>query len=154
MVEGLGVEGDAHSGTTVKHRSRINRDPTVPNLRQVHLIHAELFDELKEKGFELQAGDIGENILTRGIDLLDFPRGARLQIGGAVIEITGLRNPCYQLNDFQDGLMNACIDKDVDGNAVFKSRIMSVVLTSGDVKAGDAISIELPDEPHQPLEIV
>jgi len=154
LVEGLGVEGDIHSGTTVKHRSRIKRDPTVANLRQVHLIHAELFDELKEQGFELHAGDIGENILTRGIDLLGLPKGARLHIGSAVIEISGLRNPCHQLNNFQVGLMNACIDKDADGNAVFKSGIMSVVLTSGEVKTGDAISIELPDEPHQPLEIV
>jgi len=112
LVEGLGVDGDAHAGVTVKHRSRVRRDPTQPNLRQVHLVHRELFDELRAKGFAISPGDIGENVTTSGIDLLALPRGARLKLGAsAIVEVTGLRNPCIQLNTFRDGLMDAVLDK-------------------------------------------
>jgi MOSC domain-containing protein YiiM len=154
LLEGLGIEGDAHSGKTVKHRHLVKKNPATPNLRQVHLIHEELFDELRIQGFDLQAGDIGENVLTRGIDLLGLPKGTRLTIGKAVIEVTGLRNPCYQLDKFKKGLMKACIDNDADGKIVFKSGIMSIVIASGVIKPGDVISIELPDKPHQTLKIV
>src|SRR5437016_6504869 len=110
LVAGLGVEGDAHQGVTVKHRSRVARDPTVPNLRQVHLIHAELFDELSAAGFAVSAGLMGENVTTRGVDLLGLPTGARLHLGKkAVVEITGLRNPCRQLDKLQSGLMAATL---------------------------------------------
>ncbi len=111
LVEGLGVEGDAHLGRTVQHRSRVRRDPTQPNLRQVHLIHAELLDELAGLGFTVRPGDVGENITTRGVDLLALPRGTRLRLGAsAVLEITGLRNPCRQLDTFTPGLMRATLD--------------------------------------------
>ena len=155
LLAGLGVEGDAHLGRTVQHLSRVRRDPTQPNLRQVHLIHAELHDELRAAGFQVRAGDMGENVTTRGIDLLGLPSGTRLHLGGAaVVEVTGLRNPCAQLDRFQPGLMAAVLDRDADGGLVRKSGIMAVVLTGGEVRPGDAIRVELPPEPHRPLEVV
>ena len=152
LLEGLGVEGDAHAGGMVKHRSRVARDPFQPNLRQVHLIHAELHDELELSGFAIAAGQMGENITTRGVDLLALPTGTRLHLGGApVVEVTGLRNPCGQLNRIQDGLMAATLDRDQRGNLVRKAGIMGVVLVGGEVRPGDPIQVELPPEPHQPL---
>lgn len=155
LLAGLGVEGDAHLGVTVKHRSRVARDPSQPNLRQVHLIHAELHDERNQRGFRVQAGDMGENISTRGVDLLGLSRGTRLHLGGeAVVEVTGLRNPCAQLDHFQPGLMAAVLDKDAEGNLIRKVGIMGIVLAGGLVKAWDSICIELPPEPHHRLEVV
>ena len=155
LVEGLGVDGDAHLGTTVKHRSRVAKNPDAPNLRQVHLIHAELHDELSAAGFDVRPGELGENVTTRGIPLLDLPAGTRLKLGpSAVVEITGLRNPCVQIERFQSGLLGAVVGRDESGAVRRKSGIMSVVLASGDVWPGDAIEIELPAEPHRPLEVV
>jgi MOSC domain-containing protein YiiM len=155
LLMGLGVEGDAHQGVTVKHRSRVARDPTVPNLRQVHLIHAELFDELRAAGFEVRPGLMGENVTTRGVDLLGLPTGARLRFGSeAVVEVTGLRNPCAQLNKIQPGLMNATLERDADGNLVRKAGIMGIVLAGGEVGEGDPITVELPAGPHRKLEPV
>ncbi len=153
LLTGLGVEGDAHQGVTVKHRSRVARDPTQPNLRQVHLVHAELFEELAPLGFVLAPGNIGENILTRGIDLLALPRGTRLRFGAAIVEVTGLRNPCAQLDRFQPGLMAATLGRDAAGNLVRKAGIMAVVLQGGDIRPGDPIAITLPAE-RVPLEAV
>jgi MOSC domain-containing protein YiiM len=152
LVSGLGVDGDAHSGSTVKHRSRLARFADAPNLRQVHLIHAELHDELEKNGFLVSAGQMGENITTRGVDLLRLPTGARLHLGpAAVVEVTGLRNPCAQLDRIQSGLMKATLDRDEDGNLIRKAGIMGIVITGGPVRPGDAIRVELPAEPHQPL---
>jgi MOSC domain-containing protein YiiM len=155
LLKGLGVEGDAHAGEKVKHRSRVRRDPSQPNLRQVHLVHSELFDELRAKGFDVRAGDIGENVTTRGIDLLALPTGTRLRLGeAATVEITGLRNPCVQLDNFQKGLMAATLDKDADGNLIRKAGVMGVVLVGGEVRPGDTITIDLPAGAHQPLQPV
>ena len=155
LLAGLGVEGDAHMGETVKHRSRVARDPTQPNLRQVHLIHAELHDELRAAGFNVSPGAMGENITTRGIDLLGLPTGARLHIGPtAVVEVTGLRNPCAQLDGLQKGLMAAVLDRDEQGNLVRKAGIMGIVLEGGEGRPGDPIRVELPPEPHRRLELV
>jgi MOSC domain-containing protein YiiM len=155
LVAGLGVEGDVHQGVTVKHRSRVARDPSQPNLRQVHLIHSELHDELRAAGFTVEPGQIGENVTTRGIDLLALPTGTRLHLGDeAVVEVTGLRNPCLQLEHFQSGLQKAVLDRDEAGKLVRKAGIMSVVLTGGLVRPGDAIRVELPAEPHRALEPV
>lgn len=155
LLAGLGVDGDAHAGVTVKHRSRVRRDPTQPNLRQVHLVHSELFDELRTKGFTVVPGDIGENVTTRGIDLLALPTGTKLRLGEtATVEITGLRNPCVQLDTFQKGLMAATLDKDPDGNLLRKAGVMGVVLAGGEVRPGDAIVVELPEGPHRPLQPV
>lgn len=154
LITGEGVEGDAHRGVTVKHRSRVRFDPSQPNFRQVHLIHAELFAELATKGFAVAPGDIGENITTEGIDLLALPTGARLSIGGAVIEVTGLRNPCIQLDRFQEGLMQAVLDRAADGRLIRKAGIMGVVVEGGQVRIGDQIDVELPAAPHRPLEKV
>jgi len=152
LVEGLGVKGDSHFGATVQHVVRVREDPTKPNLRQVHLMHCELFEELKASGFSVAPGEIGENITTRGIDLLGLPDGTLLHIGkAAVVRVTGLRNPCKQLDRFQTGLMSALLGRDAEGNITRKSGIMSVVLRGGEVRAGDAIRIELPPEPHRPL---
>lgn len=152
---GLGVEGDAHAGQTVQHLSRIARDPHQPNLRQVHLMHEELFAELATKGFSVSPGDLGENITTRGIDLLALPRGARLRIGSsAVVELTGLRNPCVQIDRFQKGLMAAVLDRDADGNLVRKSGVMGIVVSDGAVRPDDPITIDLPEGPHSPLPVV
>lgn len=155
LLEGLGVEGDAHLGPTVKHRSRVAKDPTVPNLRQVHLIHAELIDELRAQGFDMTPGEMGENVTTRGVDLLGLPTGTRLRLGDdAIIEVTGLRNPCRQLNGLRPGLMNATLDRDAEGNLVRKAGIMAVVVTGGDVRPGDVIAVDLPAAPHRKLEAV
>lgn len=155
LLAGLGVEGDAHMGETVKHRSRAARDPDLPNLRQVHLIHAELHEELRAAGFKVSAGQMGENITTRGIDLLGLPAGARLHIGDtAVVEVTGLRNPCKQLDDLQQGLMAAVLDRDEQGQLIRKAGVMGIVVSGGEVKPGDPIVLELPPGPHQPLEVV
>jgi len=155
LLTGLGVEGDAHLGVTVKHRSRVARDPSQPNLRQVHLVHAELHDELRGAGFEVVPGQMGENVTTRGIDLLGLPTGAKLHLGEtAVVEITGLRNPCAQLDKLQEGLMAATLDHDADGNLIRKAGIMGIVLADGEVRPGDTIEVELPPAPHQPLQAV
>ena len=155
LVEGVGVEGDVHAGATVKHASRARRDATKPNLRQVHLIHGELHDELRGRGFEVGPGQMGENVTTRGIDLLALPPGARLMLGpDAVVEVTGLRNPCKQLEGLQTGLMSAVLDRDADGALVRKSGIMAVVVAGGDVRPGDVIRVHLPATPHQRLEPV
>ena len=155
LVEGVGVEDDVHAGATVKHRSRVRREPTKPNLRQVHLIHAELHDELRQRGFEVGPGQMGENVTTRGIDLLGLPTGARLTLGpDAVVEVTGLRNPCKQLEGLQAGLMAAVLDRDADGGLVRKAGVMAVVISGGEVRPGDPIGVELPAPPHQRLEPV
>jgi len=155
LVAGLGVEGEAHSGVTVKHRSRVAVDPSQPNLRQVHLIHAELHDELWAAGFEVVAGQMGENITTRGIDLLGLPTGTRLYLGDdAVVEVTGLRNPCAQLDHFQAGLLAAVLGRDEVGNIVRKAGVMGIVLVGGEVQPGDSILVELPQKPYKLLERV
>ena len=155
IIAGLGVEGDAHLGKKVKHRSRVKADPTQPNLRQVHLIHSELFDEVAEKGFAVTPADLGENITTKGIDLLGLPRHAILKIGENVrLEVTGLRNPCAQIDNFQKGLLSAVLEKGSNGELIRKSGIMTVVLTGGRVQTGDRINVKLPDPPFLPLERV
>jgi len=153
LLEGLGVEGDVHAGATVKHRSRVRKDATQPNLRQVHLIHAELHDELVSNGFEpLSPGEMGENVTTRGIDLLGLPTGTLLRLGDeAVVEVTGLRNPCNQLDGLQPGLMQATLDRGADGALTRKSGVMGVVVAGGEIRAGDAIDVDLPPAPHRPL---
>ena len=155
VVAGLGIEGDAHQGVRVKHRSRVRRDPTAPNLRQVHLIHEELLDELAGKGFSLSPGRLGENVTTRGVDLLSLPAGTRLHLGAtAVVEVTGLRNPCSQLDGIREGLMAATLDRDEHGGLVRKAGVMAIALTGGEVRAGDTIRVEPPSEPHRGLEPV
>jgi MOSC domain-containing protein YiiM len=153
LLEGLGVEGDVHMGTKVRHRSRVRVDPSAPNLRQVHLIHAELFDELRAKGFDMAPGQMGENITTRDIDLLALPRGTRLHLGSAMIEVTGLRNPCTQLDAIQAGLMEAVLERTPTG-LIRKAGIMAVVITGGDVATGDSIGIILPNGTYEPLKPV
>ncbi len=155
LVAGIGVEGDAHAGQHVQHRSRVRADPSQPNLRQVHLIHGELHDELRAAGFDVAPGDMGENITTRGIDLLGLPVGAVLQVGGeALVEITGLRNPCLQLDRFQPGLMAAVLDRDEAGQLVRKAGVMGVVRRGGVVRPDDRVMVELPAEPRLPLQPV
>ncbi|TPQ18447.1 MOSC domain-containing protein [Streptomyces sporangiiformans] len=155
LLAGLGVEGDVHAGVTVKHRSRMAQDPTQPNLRQVHLIHEELFAEVGGAGFQVAPGELGENITTRGIDLLGLPVGTLLRIGdGAVVEVTGLRNPCLQIDNFQDGLLKQVVGRDEAGALVRKAGIMGVVKEGGVVRPGDVIDVKLPDEPHRPLDRV
>ncbi|HEU4978632.1 MAG TPA: MOSC domain-containing protein [Solirubrobacteraceae bacterium] len=155
LIAGLGVEGDAHAGATVKHRSRVRRDPTQPNLRQVHLIHAELHEELRARGFDVEPGAMGENVTTSGIDLLALPAGTRLALGGeAVVELTGLRNPCVQLDRHRRGLMEAVLDRDEDGELIRKAGVMAIVVAGGDVRPGDPIALELPPPPHAPLAVV
>lgn len=155
LLAGLGVKGDAHAGETVRHRSRVAKDPTQPNLRQVHLIHAELFDELAGKGFVVSPGQLGENITTAGIDLLGLSAGTRLRLGdAALIEITGLRNPCHQINGIAPGLLEAMLDRAADGSLIRKCGVMAVVLTGGEVAVGATITIEHAPEPHLPLQVV
>ena len=154
LVAGEGVAGDAHCGVTVKHRSRVAVDPNQPNLRQVHLVHVELFDDPEVAPFALRPGDIGENILTEGVALLDLPRGTRLSIGETEIEITGLRNPCAQLDAFRPGLTRAMLGRDAEGGLVRKAGVMGIVGRGGVIRAGDAIAIRLPPLPHEKLDRV
>lgn len=146
LLEGLGVEGDAHSGVTVQHRSRVARDPSQPNLRQVHLIHAELFDEVAAAGFTVEPGQLGENVTTRGIDLLALPTGALVHLGDeAIVRVTGLRNPCQQINGFEPGLLREVLGRDDDGVVERKGGVMAVVVAGGAVRADQAIRVELPE---------
>ncbi|MFE6186178.1 MOSC domain-containing protein [Streptomyces sp. NPDC056465] len=155
LLAGLGVEGDVHAGVTVKHRSRVAKDPTQPNLRQVHLMHQELFAELRTAGFEVMPGDLGENITTSGIDLLALSVGTLLHLGDeAVVEVTGLRNPCLQIDRFQEGLLKRVVGRAADGTVVRRAGIMGVVTAGGTVRPGDPIRAELPVGPHRPLEYV
>ncbi|WP_308491939.1 MOSC domain-containing protein [Microbacterium terrisoli] len=154
LVEGLGVEGDAHFGATVQHRSRVRRDPSQPNLRQVHLIHSELFADLRALGHDVAAGQLGENITTDGIDLLGLPVGTRLRVGTAVLGITGLRNPCEQINGFQDGLMRHLIHKRDDGVVVRLAGVMATVVRGGRIRPGDGIAVQLPPQPRFALTTV
>ncbi|GGT04694.1 MOSC domain-containing protein [Streptomyces chromofuscus] len=156
LLAGLGVEGDVHAGETIRHQFRMRYEPDLPNLRQVHLMHEELFDELALKGFDVSAGQLGENITTRGVDLLGLPTGALLHLGGqAVLEVTGLRNPCAKINDFRKGLLGEVFALDpVSGEFTFKSGIMAVVRHGGPVRPHDPVEVELPPTPHRPLERV
>ena len=155
LVAGFGVQGDAHSGKTVQHLSDKRKNPHAPNLRQVHLMHAELFDELAAQGIAVAPAQMGENIVTRGVDLLGLPRGTRLTIGeAAIIEITGLRSPCRKLNTIHPDLLKAVVEKRPDGSVNKKSGVMGIVITGGDIRAGDAITIDLPDGDHVPLDCV
>lgn len=155
LVTGLGVKGDAHEGVTVKHRSRVAVDPSQPNLRQVHLIHAELFEELGVKGFSVGPADLGENITTSGIDLLALPRHTLMLIGPDVrLEVTGLRNPCGQIDRFQPGLLAAVLDRGPNNEVIRKAGIMAIVREGGRVRPGDPITVEMPPTPYLPLERV
>lgn len=174
LVAGLGVADDAHAGTTVQHRSRVRRDPGQPNLRQVHLIHAELFTEAAAAGFRVGPGDLGENITTAGVALLELPRGTRLHLGASVVRLTGLRNPCRQINDFQAGLLTVVVAR-ADGvrshsqpalsatggvlllddrPIVRKAGVMGVVEVGGELTPGQVIEVELPSGVHHRLEPV
>ncbi len=155
LLSGLGVQDDAHAGVTVQHRSRVAADPSQPNLRQVHLIHAELFDELRAQGFDVEAGQLGENVTTVGLNLLGLPRGTLLRLGtDVVVQVTGLRNPCAQINAFRPGLLNAVLGRDDDGAVVRKTGVMGIVIHGGAVRSGDRIDVRLPIRPHQALERV
>ena len=154
LLEGLGVEGDAHCGVTVQHLSRLRFNPAQPNLRQVHLIHAELFDHLAGRGFDVRPGDLGENLTTRGLDLLGLPVGARLTIGDAVVTVTGLRNPCVQIDRFAPGLLKEVVHQDADGRTVRLSGVMGIVSRGGTVRPGDAITVDLPAGRHYRLDKV
>jgi len=155
LLAGLGVEGDAHLGVTVQHRSRVAQDPTQPNLRQVHLIHSELFDELRPVGYRIGPGDLGENVTTRGVDLLALPTGTRLRLGpDAIVELTGLRNPCLQIDHFRDGLLKQVVGRDATGRLIRKAGVMAVVLESGEIHPGVPITASFPHLPHLPLERV
>lgn len=156
LVTGLGVEGDAHCGATVQHLSRLKQTPNAPNLRQVHLIHDELFDELAQAGFTVGPGELGENVTTRGIDLLALPRGVRLRLGNtALIELTGLRNPCRQIDDnIAPGAMAATLGRTADGSLIRKAGVMAIVLESGEVRAGDRAAVEFLPDRLEPLEPV
>ncbi|MEH6443605.1 MAG: MOSC domain-containing protein [Oceanospirillaceae bacterium] len=155
FLKELGVEGDAHCGKTVKHRSRVKVDPTQPNLRQVHLIHSELILELRNKGFEVLAGTIGENVMTEGLDLLSLPKNTILKLGiNVVLKVTGLRNPCPQLDNYQKGLTKAVLDKSAAGKLIRKAGIMATVVEGGVVNVEDPITVEFPSKPYVPLDKV
>jgi MOSC domain-containing protein YiiM len=155
LIQGEGVLGDAHCGVTVKHRSRVAKDPSQPNLRQVHLIHAELLDELAARGFSVGPGELGENVLTRGVDLLALSAGTKMLFpSGAVLQITGLRNPCAQINGHSPGLMNALLDWADDGSLIRKGGVMAIVLSAGHICAGDSVTFLSSEGPHQSLEPV
>lgn len=155
LKEGFGIEGDVHAGATVQHRSRVAVDPAQPNLRQVHLLASELLEELAEQGFTVGPGQLGENVTTRGLDLISLPLRTRLHLGpDAVVELTGLRNPCGQIENFRPGLLKTVLDRTPDGNLIRKAGVMAVVEIGGLVRPGDVITVTLPSPPHVPLERV
>lgn len=155
LIAGEGVAGDAHHGATVKHRSRVAADPSQPNLRQVHLIQSELFDELRMKGLHVLPADLGENVTTAGLDLLALPRDTLLSIGDEVVlEVTGLRNPCAQIERFRPGLLAAVLERSPEGKLIRKAGIMSIVRSGGVIRLGDRIRAELPKPPYMLLEPV
>jgi MOSC domain-containing protein YiiM len=155
LLAGLGVEGDAHAGALVQHRSRVARDPSQPNLRQVHLLHTELFDAVATHGHHVSPGDLGENVTTRGLDLLALPTGTLLHLGDeAVVRVEGLRNPCLQIERYDEGLLRHVAGRDADGAVVRRGGVMGTVLTGGVVRPGDPIVTVLPEQPHRPLEPV
>jgi MOSC domain-containing protein YiiM len=154
LVAGHGVDGDAHAGATIQHRSRKRWRPHEPNLRRVHVLHDELLDDLRGRGFDVGPGALGENVLVRGLDLLSLPTGALVHLGDAVVEVTGLRNPCVQLDRFQDGLMQAVLRREDDGTLVRLAGVMGVVEQGGVVQAGDEVVVELPDGDLVPLKPV
>lgn len=155
LIEGIGVEGDAHSGPFVKHRYDAEREPTRPNNRQVHLLQSELFSEVADKGYQVAPGAMGENVTTAGLDLLALPLGTRLKLGDtAIVELTGLRSPCYQIDALGEGLARTVVGRNADGGRAPKAGVMSVVLTGGVVRAGDPITVELPDGAQTPLPIL
>jgi hypothetical protein len=155
LIAGFGIEGDVHAGATVKHRSRVQRAPEAPNLRQVHLIHSELFDQMAQRGHAVEPGGLGENVTTRGVDLLGLSRGTRLALGDdAIVEVTGLRNPCSQINGYSRGLMKELVHVDDEGRTVRLAGVMSIVLASGVVRPGDGIRVIPPAGPHEPLQAV
>jgi len=152
LIEGQGVAGDAHCGERVQHRSRVARDPTQPNLRQVHLIQTELLEEMTAKGLPLSPGDMGENVTLRGLNLLSLPQGTVLHLGAeAVIRLTGLRNPCAQIEAFRPGLLAEMLPRDAEGRVTRRAGVMAVVLTGGVVRLADAVTVDLPEGPHLPL---
>jgi MOSC domain-containing protein YiiM len=152
LIAGWGIEGDAHAGTTVQHLSRVARDPSQPNLRQVHLIHAELFDEVAATGYEVEAGQLGENVTTRGVDLLALPEGTLLHLGDdAVVRVAGLRNPCHQINGFEPGLLSQVLGRADDGSVERKGGVMTVVVAGGVVRPDDDIRVQLPTGEQIPL---
>lgn len=152
LLAGQGVAGDAHCGATVKHRSRVAKDPTQPNLRQVHLLHSELFAELASKGLHVEPGQMGENITTIGLDLLGLSEGVLLRIGQeALVRVTGLRNPCAQIESFMPGLLAAVLDRTEEGELVRKAGVMGVVLESGSVRPGDPIVVVQSPLQKRPL---
>ena len=154
LVSGHGVRDDAHFGVTIQHLSRVAKDPAQPNLRQVHLLQAELLDELTTRGFAIDAGQLGENITTRGVDLLGLSSGSLIHIGDTVVvRVTGLRNPCAQIDAFHAGLLQAVLDRAPDGRLIRRAGIMGVVETGGVVRAGDPLIVS-PCTPHLPLQVV
>ena len=155
LIEGLGVQGDAHNGVTVQHLSRMKIQPPPANLRQVHLIHAELFDELREAGHLVEPQQLGENVTTRHLDILQLPAGTLLQLGDqALVEVTGLRNPCQQIENFQAGLQDKLVFRDAEGKLMRKCGIMGIVKRGGNIQTGASIKVQLPPEPHKPLRVV
>lgn len=155
IIKGLGVKGDAHMGAKIKHVYRVRKDPNEPNLRQVHIIHAELFDELKTKDFDISFGEMGENITCSGLDILSLPTDTELQMGVSTrLKVTGLRNPCAQLDSIKKGLMKACLDRNQSGEMIPKVGIMTIVLEGGIINQGDEIKVVFPPEPHRKLEAV
>ena len=155
LIKNFGINGDAHAGMYVKHRSRVKKNPKQLNLRQVHLIPIELLDEMKQHGYDLHPGDLGENITTSGIDLINLPLNSQINIGEEVIlEVRGLRDPCKQIEDFKSGLLKKMITKDADGNLIRKTGIMTIVLGGGIVKPNDKIEVVLPKKPYHKLEVV
>ena len=155
LLAGRGVEGDAHCGETVQHLYLKRRNPLAPNRMQVHLLQSELFDELAFVGYALTAGQLGENITTRGIGLLNLPQGTRLHLGGeAVVELTGLRTPCKLIEDFKPGLLKQVISRDAANKVLAKAGVMAIVLHGGDVHERSPIRVEYPAARHVPLQMI
>lgn len=151
LVEGHGVEGDAHAGPFVRHRYLARRQPRLPNLRQVHLIPSALFGTLRRCGYEIGAGGLGENVTTAGLNLEEMPLGTRILLGQtASVELIGLRTPCVLIDRFRSGLKQHLLAFAKTGPA-FRCGVMGVVRTGGRVAAGDVARVVLPSPPVRAL---
>ena len=155
LVAGFGVEGDSHAGATVQHLYEKKRNPSAPNLCQVHFMAAELFDDLVPTGYTVAPGELGENVTTEGINLMSLPLGTQLHLGAqAVVSVTGMRSPCSLINGYQKGLMKQLIKTDAAGTVHRRGGIMGVVVRGGVVNPGDCIRVELPAGEQLPLGVV
>jgi hypothetical protein len=152
LIENWGVEGDYHAGSLVRHRYLAKKDPNRPNLRQALLVDAAVFVELARQDIHIGPGTMGENITIEGIDVMQLLEGTHLAIGSTIVEVMERRNPCYQLNGIDPRLLKAVVKKQPE-QTIFKAGMMTRILQSGWVCAGDLVEVLPPADPNHSVNI-